>query len=440
MIKIYNLIFKLDVMIMYIFLEPMMRLDEFTLQNSLKNLIYYLRTKNKKKILIFLVLILFFIFINIMKVLYLPIILFIYFSKIRFAQINYNQIGAMNEHINFMTKKNFNEGYKTVLLIPKSTKFSFISKIFKNLIIIKSDLLNIILLPLKHTSLVSCKMHSVDLFLNKNYELRNKNPKSKIQNDFFKKYLDLNLFELDNKYISKMEIYLNKNFPTFNFKNFFVFHQRDDNYKSTSNFRGSDINSYKKMIEFVLSNGYSLIRLINNDSKKLSFDNSRYLEINTDLMYNMKIQYYLIYFCKGLVCNSSGPASIGSLFSKPVYDTNNYGSNVNSITSKGTYITKKITKNGTELNLKELLQLKFFEGVYACTRECKRIGLDVINNSEIEILEGFKDFLSIQNKNEISIDQKKFKENLPNCELKYYKSNIAQSFIRDNKIFFKDVI
>mgnify|MGYP001317360827 FL=1 len=78
--------------------------------------------------------------------------------------------------------------------------------------------------------------------------------------------------------------------------------------------------------------------------------------------------------------------------------------------------------------------------MYACTRECKRIGLEVINNSEIEILEGFKDFLNIQNRNEISYDQKKFKKNLPNCELKYYNSNIAQSFIRDNKLFFKEII
>ena len=440
MIKIFNIIFKFDVMIMYIFLQPMMRLDEFTLENSLKNLIFYIRNKNKKEILKLLLSILFFIFINIMKVLYLPIILFFYFSKFRFAQVNYNQIGAMNEHINFMTKKNLIEGYKTILLIPKSTKFSFISNIFKDLIIIKSDLLNIILLPLKHSSLISCKMNSVDLFLNENYELRNKNPKSKIQNNFFKKYFDLNLFELDNKYISEMEIYLNKNFSTFNFKNFFVFHQRDDNYKSTSNFRGSDIHSYKKMIEFVLSKGYSLIRLVNNDSEKLSFDNSNYFEVNTDLMFNMKIQYYLIYFCKGLVCTSSGPASIGSLFSKPVYDTNNYGSHVNSTTNKGTYILKKISKNNKILNLKDLIELKFFEGMYACTRECKRIGLKVINNSEIEILEGFKDFLNIQNRNEISYDQKKFKKNLPNCELKYYNSNIAQSFIRDNKLFFKEII
>ncbi len=438
--KIFNIIFKLDVMIMYIFVQPMMRLDEFTLENSIKNFIFYLRTRNKKEILKLLFVILFFIFINILKVLYFPIILFFYFSKFRFAQINYNQIGAMNEHINFMTKKNFNEGYKTIILIPKSSKFSFVSKIFKNLIIIKSDILNIILLPLKHTSIISCRMNSVDLFLNENYNLRNKTPKSKIQNDFSKKYLDLNLFELNKKYISETEIYLNKNFPTLNLKNFFVFHQRDDNYKSTSNFRGSDIHSYVKMIEFILSKGYDLIRLVNNESKKLSFDNSKYIELNTDIIFNKEIQYYLIYFSKGLICTSSGPASIGSLFSKPVFDTNNYGSNVNSITNKGTYILKKISINNKYLDLKELIELKFFEGMYACTRKCKRIGLEVINNSEIEILEGFKDFLNIQNKNEISYDQKTFKKNLPNCELKYYDSNISQSFIKENKFFFKDII
>ena len=46
MIKIFNIIFKFDIMIMYIFLQPMMRLDEFTLENSLKN---YVKNQHMEK-------------------------------------------------------------------------------------------------------------------------------------------------------------------------------------------------------------------------------------------------------------------------------------------------------------------------------------------------------------------------------------------------------
>ena len=70
-----------------------------------------------------------------MKIFYAPLIFGFYFSKYRFAQLNYFQIGAVNEHLNYMAKKNYVDGFKTIFLIPKNSEFYFVSEIFENLCI-----------------------------------------------------------------------------------------------------------------------------------------------------------------------------------------------------------------------------------------------------------------------------------------------------------------
>ena len=87
-----------------------------------------------------------------------------------------------------------------------------------------------------------------------------------------------------------------------------------------------------------------------------------------------------------------------------------------------------------------MIKINFFEGLYVCVPECRKIGLKIKNNSEKEIFDGFKDFLKIQSDQSITNEQKNFKKNLPNIELKNYKSNIAQSYILNNKNFFKGFI
>lgn len=440
-----DIIFRLDIKIMYIFLEPEMRLDEFTIENAKKNLIYFFKKKKIKDLIKLKITLVFYIIINLLKIVYFPLILAIYFSRFRFAQINYLQIGALNEHLNYMTKKNYNMGFKTIFLIPKISHFSFVSEIFLNLYIYNNIFLNLVLLPLKHTELISCKMKSVDLFVGENLKIKNNN-KASIQNYFSEKNPNSDLFKVNQKFNEEMNEFFKSNFPNINLNNSFVLHHRDSFYKSTSEFRGSDILTYKKMIEFILSKGYSLIRFINSDSIKLIYENPNYLEINTDLedeledKFNIKLQYYTIFKSKGLICTTSGPASIGQIFEKSVYDTNNYGPNVNSTTNKGTYILKKIIQNGKQLSLKELINIEFYEGLYLCISECKRMGITVKNNSEDEILEGFKDFLKIQTDQYTTKEQINFKKNLPDIELKNYKSNIAQSFILSNKDLFRGMI
>ena len=154
---ISNFIFKLDMKLSYIFVYPKFRVDEFNFNNSIINLIYFLKKKKYIQLIKLLIILFFYLIINLSKIIYLPIIIIIYFTKYRFAQISYTQIGHLNELINFMTKRNYINGYKTIYLIPNDSDFYFISRIFKKLIIINNIFLNLILLPLKYSSFISCK-------------------------------------------------------------------------------------------------------------------------------------------------------------------------------------------------------------------------------------------------------------------------------------------
>lgn len=437
-----NIIFKLDIKITYIFVEPQNQVDQFNLKNCFKNLFFYINKKDVIRFLKLLIVLEFFLVINLLKILYLPLILLIFFSKYRFAQLNYTQVGAISEHINLMFKKNFIDGYKTIFLIPSNSKFSFLSEILKNQIILNNTFLNIFLLPLKHTKLISCTMNEADYLFDENLNLRSKTIKSDIINNYSEKNLNCNFFELNKNFLIYMNNYFQKYFRNIDFNKAFILHQRDNYYNLTSNLRGSEASTYKLMIEHILSLGFYLIRFVNKQTEKFDFNSEKYIEINTDLKdefnqnFNIKLQFYLIYVSKGLICTSSGPASIGSLFSKPVYDTNNYGPNVNSTTKEGTYILKKILHEGKILSIKDLKKLAFYEGLYSSDINLNKLGIEVVNNTEIEILDGFKDFLNnIQNDFFLTKEQLKFREELPNIDLKYYKSNISQSFLTNNKNF-----
>lgn len=440
---IFNLLFKLDFLITYIFIKPENRLDEFNFKNCFENLMFHLKKKQIIRFSKLLIILQFYLMINFLKIFYLPFIILFYFSKYRFALINYTQIGALSEHLNLMFKKNFNNGYKTIFLIPSTSNFHFFSEIFKNQIVFSNIFLNIILLPLKHTQLISCKMNNSDYLYDENNLLKNQTIKSNIINLYSHKNPKCNFFNIDENFLLNMNKFCQTYFGNINFDKTFIFHQRDDFYNNTSDLRGSKISSYKLMIDYILSEGFYLIRFVDSFSQKLEINSERYIEINIDLKnefneyFNVKLQFYLIYVSKGLICTTSGPASIGSLFSKPVYDTNNYGPNVNSITKEGTYILKKIYQKNKILSLKDLKKIKFFEGLFASDYQLKRLGIKVVNNTENEILNGFKDFLkNIKCGVILTKEQLKFREELPEIDLKFYKSNISQSYLLKNKHIF----
>ena len=74
---ISNFIFKLDMKLSYIFVYPKFRVDEFNFNNSIINLIYFLKKKKYIQLIKLLIILFFYLIINLSKIIYLPIIIII---------------------------------------------------------------------------------------------------------------------------------------------------------------------------------------------------------------------------------------------------------------------------------------------------------------------------------------------------------------------------
>ena len=152
------------------------------------------------------------------------------------------------------------------------------------------------------------------------------------------------------------------------------------------------------------------------------------------------LQYYLICKSRGLLCSSSGPGSIGSLFQKPVYHTNSVGINVHATNKYSIYLLKKIKLNKKTITYKEAIKKNYFK-FYLSRRYSVKKGYSLVENTSVEILQGLKEFIKIKKKNKPSKLQRKFKKSLPNyMELRLYESNIASNFLSKNKKLFFDLI
>lgn len=440
--KIFKIIFALDNKLMFTLVQPLMYPAKTSYKNILINTFFYLLNLDIKYFIKTLILLIFFLFIDILKILYLPIIIFFYFSKYRFIQLQYNQIGASTQHLNIMVKKNFIDGYKSIILIPSTTEFSFFSEIFENLIIVNNLFLNLLLMPLKHTNFISCTTKKMEHHLNSNLHLVHSSPFSKITNKFKKlnKKKTKNLFKFKEKYVKEYCNYFKEKYPHVDLKKTIILHHRERNYKKTSHMRGSLISTYKPSIRYLLRKGFVVIRLIHPKSTKLFFKNKKYIEINMEELVNKKLQFLILKKCKGFIATDSGPNSIGSLLNIPVYNTNVIGINVNAINKNGVYILKKIKLNKT-LTYKKVIDVGYYKGYCYCRRYMEKIGLNVIDNSAEEILQGLKEFIKLNNRYVPNKNQQNFKNSLPDyIELKNYYSNIANSFIKKNKILFNGLI
>lgn len=381
--------------------------------------------------------ILFFFFLNCLKLFYSPIILIIYFSKYRFIQINYSQIGTLNYHLDVMVKKNSINGFKSIILIPSYSEFAFVKDIFQNLIIINNLILNFLFLPLKHSSLISCMVRDVDHLVNPNFKLINSSPSSKINLQYSNlgKYKDEykfnKLFEID------MKNYFRTNYANFDISKTFIIHSRESNYKKTSHLRGSKPLNYIPAIKYLLSKDYGVIRLKHSKLSNLNIKNKKFAEINTDVNFNKKLQYYLILKSKGFICNSSGPSSIGSLLSTPVLHVNVFGVNTNAVNKRSIFVPKIIKVKNKKLSFKNIIDLNYYYGYYLSNSYSNKLNFQVIENTSEEILEALKEFIRLQYKTNQTKEQKKFKSLLPDyMEMKHYKSNISNSFLLKHVNYF----
>ena len=128
---------------------------KFSVTKLISNICYCLIKFKIKKFIILCISLFYFIFVNIIKVLYFPIIILFFFSRFRFCQINFSQIGIINLHFSYMIKRHILDGKIPIIFIPKDSKFDFLKEIFKNIIIIDNKILYLLSIPLRMTNLIS---------------------------------------------------------------------------------------------------------------------------------------------------------------------------------------------------------------------------------------------------------------------------------------------
>jgi hypothetical protein len=117
--RINRLAFNIDVKLMFILVEPLLYPSSVSYKNLSINIFFYLSKFRIKQFFNSIFVIIFLILIDILKIIYFPVIIFFYFSRYRFVQINYSQIGVLTQYLNVMVKKNLIDGYKDTFILHK---------------------------------------------------------------------------------------------------------------------------------------------------------------------------------------------------------------------------------------------------------------------------------------------------------------------------------
>ena len=411
----------------------------FSYKNLFINFIFYIKKKRIKKSIVHFYKICFKFFIDLLKILYSPLILIIYFSKYRFIQLDHSQVGTLCLHINAMSKYHYLKNHKPIICIPKSVDKFFIIGVFKNLNIIHNTFINILLLPLIHCDVISCPPYITDYFTNSKLEKIGNNFTTQILKDYEKK-INKNLFELNEEYKDRMHKYFFENFKNIDLEKIIILHARDHEYFLTSYLRSVDIKNYIPSINYILEKGFSVIRLTNNKTENLKIK-GKYFELNTDISQNRHLQYYLISRCKGFIGCSSGANAIGNIFDAPNLSVNLFYLSTYSIKHNDVYIFKKIKDSkGAYMNYKDLFSKRFFQNYGLSLQNLEKAKIKVIENTPDEILEATKEFIFINQDHSIkkfSNLQKNFKDSIPKTsDYSFSEARISNYFIEKHSKLF----
>ena len=423
----------------YILLHPENLPSELSYKTLFKKISFFYKKKQLIFVLNYISKIFIKLFLDILKLIYFPIVIIFYISNYRFVQIDYSQIGTFCHQLEIGIKYNLLKKKKSIIFIPKTHSRSVIKKIFKNLIIYDNIILNILAQPLIQNDLISSNITNAEyLYDEENKKVGDFFPTQIVKT--FNKNIDPNLkiFQFKEKYLSEMHRFFDDCYSKLNLSNTIVLHVRDNNFIASSNLRSGTLKNYIKTINFLIDNGYSVIRLTHNKSEKLKF-NEQYHELNTNEKFNQYCQYFLLQKCKGFICCHSGPGAIGSLLDTPMLAVNIFYPYTFVTKKNDIFVFKKIKdKEGQYLNFVKLINNNFYDIYGSSYYNMKKNGYSVVENSEDEILEATKEFLKINdNHEEMNEKQKKFLNDLGHeTSYKFLDSRISKYFLEKNKHLF----
>ena len=435
--KIINKFFNL--VKFYTIIEPDYYIGQLSYKNLLRNIFFYsFANYNTRRFCTNLISIIIKIFLDTFSVIYFPIILIIYFSKFRFIQLNYSQIGIFAHQLNGMCKFHFLENKTPIICVPRTVSRSHIKKIFDKLIIVDSLFLNILFLPLINSAFISCRADYVESFYKNKKLERTATPLfCKIIQDYALSEKK-NYFQLSKSYEKKMNTFFNINFKDYDLNNTFVLHTRDAGFVKSSDLRNANLKNYTASIDMILNKNYNLIRIVHSKSEKLNFTKN-YTEMNIEEKDNEYLQYYLLSKCRGFICGHSGPGPLGALLNTPILELNLFPLEMSYALKKNDiFVPKKLLFNNERfLHYNEIFgsDIRFVNSVPQMSMR----KLNAVENSEDEVFEAVSEFIDIQNNKSqpFTKNQLNFKKNIPSISsFNYVEGRIADYYLKNNYDLF----
>lgn len=212
-------------------------------------------------------------------------------------------------------------------------------------------------------------------------------------------------------------------------------------------YRDADIRNYLPTIQYLLDQGYTVIRMGTVTNQPLVLEHSGYFEFfNTPL--DSLLEVYLVYICKFYVGTTSGPFALASLFDKPYLVTNGIPLIPYVVGYSRTVPKVYLNSQGEELNFIELMEntqvlpgsskgiLDILDG-----HELQRYGFTWRENSASEILHSTIEFENELETHVVTLKTNQLQSELlqklsDKCVFKTSKSHITGAFIRDNQHLF----
>jgi putative glycosyltransferase (TIGR04372 family) len=227
-------------------------------------------------------------------------------------------------------------------------------------------------------------------------------------------------------------------------KKIVILHVRDNSFKpfDGETYRSSKIKNYGLAINYLLKNGYQVIRIGNQGMTKNSYGNKIFdlskFKFDEDLQL---LQLYLVNKCHFFIGTCSGPYKFATILKKPILTVDMAPMSLMFPVARKAIALPKLYKNIKTkkiINFKDVFAYNFSN--LRLDKEFKALNIELIDNSPKEILEGVKEIEKLaKNKNfATSILQRRFKQLFnKDCYAFYAESNIANTFINKYKKFLK---
>jgi putative glycosyltransferase (TIGR04372 family) len=156
---------------------------------------------------------------------------------------------------------------------------------------------------------------------------------------------------------------------------------------SYHDYRDSNIKSYIKSIKYLISKGYTVVRIGSEHSSSLSFDSDSYIEYNLSEYKSSFMDLYIPYISEFIIGSRSGATDVSLLFNTPLLVVNSTTFNESPLGMNDLFIQKKlIDSEGKIIPYKELIKDRKYYSPNGNELE-KLFGIKYIDNTDNEILE-----------------------------------------------------